>query len=234
MKIDVLWILALGSMAFAVLMTTVRVRSLLARIQKADLSRGKGYPGSGAVYALTLGMSPWAKESTRKHFVSYMRGVLFHVGIFTSILVLILGNTGILPQAAMTVLGYVALAGFICGLGGLVERAAKKAMLNLSTPDDWFSAAIVTGMCGLAALAAMQPAFAGMFYAAGALVFLYLPFSKIVHAIYFFFSRYYFGRHFGHRGVAGTRFPQEDMGAAGEAPGAREASHKEKQIQKVG
>jgi nitrate reductase gamma subunit len=232
MKIDGLWILALGSMAFAVLMTAVRVRSLLARIQKADLSRGKGHPGSGAVYAFTSGMSPWAKESTRKHFVSYMRGVLFHVGIFASVLILILGL--LLSQGAVTVLGYVALAGFICGLGGMVERAAKKAMLNLSTPDDWFSVAIVTGMCGLAALAALQQGFAGMLYAAAALVFLYLPFSKIVHAIYFFFSRYYFGRHFGHRGVFGTRFPREDMGSAGESPAAREASHKEKQIQKVG
>jgi hypothetical protein len=32
----------------------------------------------------------------------------------------------------------------------------------------------------------------------------YLPCSKIRHCVYFFFVRYLFGAHFGHRGVIGT------------------------------
>lgn len=234
MNSDILRILALGSMCLAGIMILIRVRSLLARTQKADLSRGKGYPGSGAAYAFTSGMMPWAKESTRRHFISYMRGVLLHVGIFAAISILILGNAGILPPVLLKTLAYTALAGFVCGLGGMTERAAKPGMRRLSTPDDWFSVIIVTALCGLAGLSVLRPETAGFFYVTGTIVFLYLPFSKIVHAIYFFFSRYYFGRHFGHRGVVGTRFPQEDLVSANSVPADREASLKSRQNQKAG
>lgn len=217
MTLELLWYIALGSAGFTAVMLFIRVRRLLDRPQKPDLTRGKGDPGSGAVYALTLGMSPTAKESTRQHFLSYLRGILFHLGIFASILALLLGSSvaalGPFVQAA---LAYTCLLGFLCGLGGLVERTLNEKMKVLSTPDDWFSALLVTAFCGLGGLALLQPGAAAFFYLEASLVFIYLPFSKIVHAVYFFFSRYYFGRHFGHRGVLGTRLPAEDFGRPGE------------------
>lgn len=217
MTLEYFWYTALASLGFAGLMLFFRVRGLLARPQKPDLTRAKGDPNSGAAYALTLGMSPAAKESTRQHFFSYLRGVLFHLGIFAGILTLALGGyVSVLGPAGPAVLTATCLLGFLCGLGGLAERAFNKKMKLLSTPDDWFAASLVTAFCGLAALALLQPATAAVFYLAASLLFLYLPFSKIVHAVYFFFSRYYFGRHFGHRGVLGSRLPGEDFGRPGE------------------
>lgn len=234
MNHDILWILAIGSVSFTVVMLAVRVQALCARPQKPDLSRGKGYPGSGAVYALTAGMAPWAKESTRKHFISYMRGVLFHVGIFASIFTLLIGSKmQVLDPGMQSALAYAALVGFLCGLGGIGERLVKAPLRSLSTPDDWFSVIIVTAMCGLGALALFQPAGAGYFYILAAVVFMYLPFSKIVHAIYFFFSRYFFGRHFAHRGVVGRRYPQDDFSLVKASGSLHERPVKKSRVQKV-
>jgi len=41
------------------------------------------------------------------------------------------------------------------------------------------------------------------FYLVAALMLVYIPFSKIRHCVYFFYSKSFFGRHFGHRGVIG-------------------------------
>src|SRR5689334_25347640 len=51
----------------------------------ADKSPIKGNISHGITYAFTKGMMPWAKESTRIHMIAYLRGIGFHVGIFTAI-----------------------------------------------------------------------------------------------------------------------------------------------------
>ena len=56
---------------------------------RRDLSPAKGSPWTGMVYAFTLGMAPWAKESTRRHMLSYLRGVAFHIGIFAGLAALV-------------------------------------------------------------------------------------------------------------------------------------------------
>src|ERR1051325_3237413 len=55
------------------------------RVLPADKSPIKGNISHGITYAFTQGMMPWAKESTRIHMIAYLRGIGFHVGIFTAI-----------------------------------------------------------------------------------------------------------------------------------------------------
>src|SRR4030043_109277 len=50
----------------------------------SELAPIKRSPGMGVVYAFTLGMAPWAKESARLHWVAYIRGIIIHVGIFAA------------------------------------------------------------------------------------------------------------------------------------------------------
>lgn len=62
----------------------------------------KGPPKRGVLYAFTFGMMPWAKESTRRHMLAYLRGVGFHAGIFAGLGALLVSPWwALLPQAAL-------------------------------------------------------------------------------------------------------------------------------------
>src|SRR3989304_9523916 len=55
------------------------------RLLPTDKSPTKGNISHGIMYAFTTGMMPWVKESTRIHMIAYLRGIGFHIGIFTAI-----------------------------------------------------------------------------------------------------------------------------------------------------
>lgn len=62
----------------------------------------KGSPKRGVLYAFTFGMMPWAKESTRRHMLAYLRGVGFHAGIFAGLGALLVSPWwALLPQASL-------------------------------------------------------------------------------------------------------------------------------------
>src|SRR5574341_1372447 len=70
------------------------------RALPVDQSPLKGHPTHGVTYAFTLGMLPWAKESTRIHMIAYLRGIGFHVGIFAAIGALLISPWwGFLPRS---------------------------------------------------------------------------------------------------------------------------------------
>lgn len=54
---------------------TLRLREIMNRPFKQDLSRERGSVRKGILYAFTLGMAPWEKESTRIHWIAYLRGI---------------------------------------------------------------------------------------------------------------------------------------------------------------
>jgi hypothetical protein len=47
------------------------------------------------------------------------------------------------------------------------------------------------------------PSVLPVFYVVGAVMLVYIPFSKIRHCVYFFYSKFFFGLSFGRRGVIG-------------------------------
>ena len=83
-------IIALAGVLIGLMGILFRMREIFSRPFKSDLSRPQGSVGKGVLYAFTLGMAPWEKESTRKHWVSYFRGIFFHLGIFTAFGVLLI------------------------------------------------------------------------------------------------------------------------------------------------
>ena len=51
-----------------------------------DLSQETGSVKKGIIYSFTGAMSPTAKESAYLHLPTYVAGLLYHAGIFTSLL----------------------------------------------------------------------------------------------------------------------------------------------------
>lgn len=168
----------------------------------SDLSLPKGSHKAGIIYAFTIGMLPWVKESTRKHWIAYIRGVIFHIGIFTGIAVLILKllkveiNTSLIKIFA-TIIGIGAIMGF----AGIVLRITEKNLREISTFDDFVSVFLVSLFLTSITLALLEVKFELLMYLISFFTLIYAPLGKIKHCLYFFFSRFFFGIHIGHRGI---------------------------------
>lgn len=173
-----------------------------------DRSPVKGNIAHGVIYAFTTGMMPWAKESTRLHMLAYLRGIGFHIGIFTAIAAVI-GSPwwGILPLGLRLTLSIVLMSGAALGAAGGLMRLMEHNLRGLSLPDDHFAVWWTTLFIAVTGLALLNEAFLLSMYLAAAVMFAYVPLGKIRHCLYFFFSRAFFGKFFGRRAV----FPHPEV-----------------------
>jgi nitrate reductase gamma subunit len=195
-------IILLFSLLFAVIGLAVRIVQLLAHPVVKDPSRPKASAMKGVFYAFTIGMLPWKKESARLHPLVYIRGVLFHIGILTFIILLFVSLFIDIRHlsGSMAFSPFLGL-GFIAGAAALVARFTDRNLRALSRPDDYISPVLVTLvlLSGLAFV--LNIASRTVFWGFVSVLCLYLPWSKIPHVAYFFFSRTVFGVMFGRRGV---------------------------------
>jgi nitrate reductase gamma subunit len=195
-------IILLFSLLFAVIGLAVRIVQLLAHPVVKDPSRPKASAMKGVFYAFTIGMLPWKKESARLHPLVYIRGVLFHIGILTFIILLFVSLFIDIRHlsGSMAFSPFLGL-GFIAGAAALVARFTDRNLRALSRPDDYISPVLVTLvlLSGLAFV--LNIASRTVFWGFVSVLCLYLPWSKIPHVAYFFFSRTVFGVLFGRRGV---------------------------------
>lgn len=199
----VLPILVAAAFLFSLTALAVRLRPALA-LRKPDFSRPRGSAAAGVAYAYSIGMLPWTKQSGREHALAYVRGALFHVGIFLSFAVLVLTLTPWLagfPAGQRTGVALFLAITCLAGLLGLWDRFRQRNLRALSVPEDYTAIVVVAAFVGLAAAAVRWPGLTGLFQAWSAWLLLYLPFSKLRHVWFFFFMRYFYGSHFGHRGV---------------------------------
>ncbi len=203
------WILA-GAFAVTAAGLGRHLAMLLARAYRPERAVAVASPVQGVVYAFTWGMMPWAKESTRRHLLAYLRGIVFHAGIGAAFLALVLSPW--LPAVPPLLRwGIVAASGIgaLMGFAGLFARIAEARLRRLSTPDDFFSVGLVSAFAAAGAAAWVAPAALPSFYLLAAATLVYIPFGKIRHCFYYFFSRYFFGVAFGRRGVIGWRKAHE-------------------------
>ena len=181
-----------------------RLDDIMRRPFKEDLSRARGARWRGVLYAFTLGMAPWEKESGRLHWVTYIRGVLFHVGIFAAFAALFASPWwSAIPLPLIWLVALVTGAGALAGFAGLAMRWIDTNERALSVPDDYAAVFVTSVFTACACLALLWPAALPAFYLVAAATFIYVPFSKIRHCVFFFYSRFFFGAGFGHRGVVG-------------------------------
>lgn len=181
-----------------------RLRAIMSRPFNTDLARARGSAWRGVLYAFTLGMAPWEKESARIHWIAYLRGIMFHMGILAAFGALFASPwLTILPRPTVWIAAALTCTGAIAGLGGVVMRWADRNERTLSVPDDYASVVIVSLFVALACAVLLRPAVMSAWYVVSALMLIYIPFSKIRHCVYFFYSRFFFGVYLGRRGVIG-------------------------------
>jgi nitrate reductase gamma subunit len=173
-------------------------------------------PTKGILYSWANIAMPWAMESTRKRFFLYVQFVIFHLGVAAAILMSFIIPYGPgLMESKLVVWAFQAVMGAACAVGviRMIRRAGSKYMRAISSPDDYFSLALLTVWLLSAVLAAPvgyltdpgQVAHAELlrlvFFVMTAFFLIYVPFSKISHYLYYPFTRYYFGKTMGYRGV---------------------------------
>lgn len=197
-------IIAILGLALGILGIILKLREIMNRPFKADLARERGAVRRGILFAFTLGMAPWEKESTRIHWVAYLRGIFFHLGIFMAFGVLLASPwleliPDILVWLALAVTGFGALFGF----AGIFMRLSGPNERALSLPDDYASVFLTSLFITLAFVTLLWPSLLPAFYVVTGIMGAYIPISKIRHCVYFFYSKFFFGMGFGRRGVIG-------------------------------
>jgi hypothetical protein len=197
-------IIAIIGLVLGLLGIILKIREIMNRPFKKDLARERGSVGRAILFAFTLGMAPWEKESTRIHWIAYLRGIFFHIGIFMAFGVLLASLwLSLIPEWIIWLAAAITGLGTLFGFAGIFMRLAGPNERTLSLPDDYFSVFLTSLFIALACATLLWPSVLPAFYVATGILGAYIPISKIRHCVYFFYSKFFFGASFGHRGVIG-------------------------------
>jgi len=166
-------------------------------------------PRQGILYSWGIVAMPWAMESTRQKLFLYVQFVIFHLGVTAAI-----GLSFIIPylprwlenRAFVIVLQVIIGGAFVVAVIRIIRRVGSPYMRAISSPDDYFSLVLLTVWFLAGVLAVPNSSANGewhllSFFILTAFFLIYVPFSKISHYLYYPFTRYYFGKTMGYRGV---------------------------------
>jgi hypothetical protein len=173
----------------------------------------------GAKYSLFNVFMPWSMASTRQHPLFYVQFGLFHVGVALAIAMSIIMPyfpSLIAHPVVVTLLQILFGLACLIGLGRLIRRIVSPYIHAISTPDDYFSVALLTVWFAFAYMAAPNNRTETEFWILGfflltAFFLFYVPFSKISHYIFYPFTRWYLGKTLGHRGVYPMKLSMADV-----------------------
>jgi nitrate reductase gamma subunit len=160
----------------------------------------------GTRYSLGAIAMPWTMPSTRQHRILYAQFVVFHLGVAASILMsFLIPYAPGLMRVPVVIFAFQVLfaAAAAAGVIRLGRRVANPYMRAISSPDDYFSLAllIVWLLASFAAAPNQAAAPLLIYFFLTAFFLVYVPFSKISHYIYYPLARWYLGKTLGHRGV---------------------------------
>jgi len=192
----------IAAFAYALVALVVLTARVLSYGRRPTYARPQGLARQGVAYAFFRGMLPWEKESVAGHLPTYAAGLLYHAGVFLSLLFLFLLvfrlQSGILLNQILRVSIPI---GFAAGFGLLIKRLTSRKMKLISAPDDILANVIVDLFLATAYAATISAAFEPAFFVTAVVLFLYMPLGKIRHCVFFFYTRFVFGVFFGRRGV---------------------------------
>lgn len=166
-------------------------------------------PTKGILYSWANIASPWAMESTRTNKFLYVQFAVFHIGVTAAI-----GLSFVIPYSpgllnsltTVRIIQVLTGAAFLVGILRLFRRVSDPYMRAISTPDDYFSILLLTIWFLFTTLAVPNNVEKGegillTYFIMTAFFLIYVPFSKISHYLYYPFTRLWFGRTMGYRGV---------------------------------
>ncbi|MEW6333333.1 MAG: hypothetical protein AB1558_03630 [Thermodesulfobacteriota bacterium] len=202
--------MALGFMAIVYIL---RIRWLLSFRAARDRQAKSGGPDTsifkGIVYSWANVAMPRSMESTRLMPFFYIQFVIFHLAVIANI-----AMSFVIPYAPGLITSQIVvrllqlLFATACAIGcyRLYRRISNPTIRLISTPDDYFSLGLLTVWCFASIFAAPNRPDLGegplmTYFIMTAFFLIYVPFSKISHYLYYPFTRFYFGRTMGHRGV---------------------------------
>jgi len=151
-------------------------------------------------------MLPQNKESAYLHLPTYIAGVLFHIGTFLTLFIFVCQVVFYfvditIPQILRQVVAIILIPAIISGFSVLFKRVFSKKLKIISGPDDYISNLLTTSAQLFTAICLFFPDTAPAYYIVMTLFFLWLPFGKTRHLLYFFFARYHLGYFYGWRGT---------------------------------
>ncbi len=202
-----LWYVAATVFVFGVLW---RIVGLLALGRGEDKSVPKQSGMAGGIKAILLHSVPHGGFFTHTAF-HVIAGYMFHIGLFALLFfaaphvdflrerVLGFGWTP-LPDWAFIVAAQISFAGLILLW---VRRVADPVIRRLKDAHDYIGSGLtfLVMLTGCFALQESRPVLAGIHMFTVDIWLIYFPFSRLMHAFTFLFSRYYTGAFYGRRGV---------------------------------
>ena len=191
-----------ASVLFCIVALGVILVRTLAFGRRQTYAHPRGSSFAGVVYAFGRGMLPWEKESASKHIWTYAGGILYHLGILMAMLLVAAVLLDVSPSSTfLQAVRIILVIGVVSGVALLIKRMLKPQMRSLSSGDDYLANILVDLLLLLALAATFTETILGPFLVVAIITFIYIPFGKLRHCVFFFYSRILFGVFFGTRGV---------------------------------
>ncbi len=202
------------ALVFMAIVYSLRLRWLFkfkgGKERQAPTGAADTNPKKGYIYSWGLIAMPWVMESTRTKKFFYLQFVLFHIGVTLAILLSFI--IPYLPQflnlhpLIIPILQAFIGAAFIVAVGRIIRRVSNIYLRAISSPDDYFSLILLTVWFAFAFFSVPNDYSQGegtliTYFIMTAFFLMYVPFSKISHYLYYPFTRYWFGKSMGRRGV---------------------------------
>lgn len=207
---SILQYLAIAATLYCIVSLLVHFVKIVRLGAPKDKSEPSGSVKEGVIYANTRAMMPTEKESAYLHIPSYAVGMLFHIGLFCSLLFFVLSfipcfNSWIGESCWRWVLAIPPAVATVCGFILFFRRLLSKDLKVLSMPDDFISTGLVTLFLLMTTLYLSLSTCCGsitiLYYISSILLFLYMPLGKLRHVVYYFAARYHLGFFYGWRNV---------------------------------
>jgi hypothetical protein len=195
-------VIVLAGAAIGVIGVITLVAATQRRPYNEEKAPVRSSPAKGVIWSFTLGMAPWKKESARIHWIAYLRGIILHISIFIGAAFLMVSPwLGELPEWLRFATAIILAIGTLVGLAGFWIRWHDPILKELSIPDDYFALALTTLFVAAGTIAALSINLASLFWIVSGITMAYVPFGKLRHFIYFFYSRAFLGMVLGRRGA---------------------------------
>ena len=190
----------------------LRLLGVLVLTRGADLSRPRDAFGNFKGYRTVFSRAWPSSEFTTTTIYQTVMAYVFHISTWLVVVAIvphiefITSLTGLswpgLPNFIGVALGTIALASLIALI---LRRLSNPAVYNSTLGDyvTWIIVALplLTGLMAFAHVGLRYETMLALHILSAALLFAYMPFSKLMHAFWFVFSRAQSGVAYAHKGV---------------------------------